>query len=324
MHTLLLLISFGILYLALKREFRKIEKTKTWMHRSGLACYILCSAALFLLAVTLNFWVMNLTGCIAFHPPNWDTVTSLTVGTLLWVLLGGGICRACWGQWKVHKVIKLVSPCEHPQVLKMVEILAKKLRIQAPRLATFHSGQPYAASLFWKKPVILLSSWMLETLDEEELETVLAHEMAHMYRRDNRMVLLGGILKDVLFFLPTIRQTWQKFLIDLETAADDVAVLVTEKPAALASAIVRVHRERPKMAFSYGISYFTPDYQQIEERVERLLSDDIHREAKAATVPFSALLFSQDILMSACLMIGILSGIFFLPYCHWLVQTHLV
>lgn len=317
MHTLLLLASFSIIYLALKREYRKIETSPNWNHRSGLTCYILCSAALFLFAVTLNYWVMDITGCIAFHTHNWDTITSLLLGGSLWMLLGISLVRAFWSQRKVHQVMALVKPSQDPILNDLVQRLAGLLGLKTPLIASYHSQTPYAATLFWRTPIILLSSWMLQNLDEEQLEAVIAHELAHIHRRDNLMVTLGGILKDVLFFLPTMRQAWLRFLVDLEMAADDVAVLVTQKPAALASAILQVHQAQPKMAFTYGISYFTPDYQQIEARVERLLASDVHRVAGIASIRFSTLLFGKDILISAAIMMLILSSIFLIPYCHW-------
>jgi Zn-dependent protease with chaperone function len=318
MHTLLLLASFTIIYLALKREYKKISQTVIWTHRSGLACYILCSSALLLFAVTLNFWVMNLTGCIAFHTHNWDTITSLTIGALLWFSLGVSIIRTLWSQRKVQQIMKLVNPCDEQQALETVKRLACGMGINVPELAVYRSSQPYAATLFWKRPVVLISSWMLETLDEEELEAVLAHEMAHIQRKDNLMVTIGGIMKDILFFLPTMQQTWQNFLVDLETAADDMAVLNTKKPGALASALVQVHKAQPKMEFSYGISYFTPNYYDLEERIERLLANDIQQTAQNSTVRFSTLLFSKEIGLSAGLLVLILCSIYLIPYCHWM------
>lgn len=319
MHTLLLLISFVAVYAALKQEYRKIEQTKAWTNRSGLACYILCSAALLLLGITLNFWLMYIGGCIAFQALNWDTEISLTLGALLWIFLGVSLMKRLWSQWKLQQIMALVTPCKNPAIIQLLRSLSQKMGLLTPDIALYRSNQPYAATLFWRKPVLLLSSWMIEVLDEEQLEAVIAHELAHIKRQDNLMISIGGILKEVLFFLPTIQKTWQKFLMDLETAADDVAVLVTGRPTALASAIVRVHQEQPQMEFSYGISYFTPDYQQIEKRVERLLSNDVERLAKAATVRFSKILFSRDIFISASLLTVILTVLIFIPYCHWLV-----
>ena len=322
MHTLLLIISFSILYSAIKREYKKIERAKDWQHRSGLACYILCSAVLLLFAVTLNLWVMDITGCIAHQTHNWDTVVSVLIGGMFWLLLIISIARTVLSQNKVQKVLSLVTPCENEPLLEATAVLSRKMSISQPVLATYKSLKPYAATLFWKEPVILLSSWMLEKLDAEQLEAVIAHELAHIQRKDNLMVSVGGILKDVLFFLPTMQKTWHKFLIDLETAADDVAVLVTGKPAVLASAIVRVHQEQPEMPFAYGISYFTPDYQQIEARVERLLSNDVVRVSKSASIRFSSLLFTREIGLSAVLLVSVLSSIYLIPYCHWALGDH--
>lgn len=320
MHTLLLLTSFLWIYFTLKQKYRQISQATHWTQRAAPACYILCSSGLILFAVTLNATVMSLTGCLAFHTHRWDTVTSLTIGALAWLLLGISIIRSIWSQRKVHRVLALVNPCQHTPALDSLRRLAEQMLITQPQLLTFQSDKPYAATLFYKRPVLLLSSWMLTHLDEEELESVLAHELAHIHRKDNLMVTICGILKDVLYFLPIIQKTWQKFLVDLETAADDVAVLTTQKPMALASAILKVHQAQPQMEFAYGIRYFTPNALELEERVERLLTPDIQQTAQHSRIRLLNLLFSKELWLLIFLLALILGSICILPYCHWILS----
>jgi Zn-dependent protease with chaperone function len=46
---------------------------------------------------------------------------------------------------------------------------------------------------------------MVHTLDTQELETVLAHELAHHARRDSRITWWALLLRDAFCYLPTSR-----------------------------------------------------------------------------------------------------------------------
>lgn len=322
MHTLFLLLSFSVVYLALWLEARKIDSSTTWMHRTQVVCYVLGATLFFIYAAVFDFFTMALTESFALHVDSLDIEISLAIGAILCILLAISFGRALWGQWRIRQILKLVTPCQDPVILGLVQSLSERMGIESPQLLTYWSEKPYAAMLFSKEPVILLSSWMLKSLDDEELGSVLCHELAHLARKDGIMVSIIGILANVLFFVPLIQRAWNTFLVDLETAADDLAVLVTKKPEALASAIVKVHQARPECKFTYGINYFTPDFYQIEARVERLLNPDISRPAELFTTSFSSLLFNKVNMTSFNILLIVLCALMFIPCAYRFIDQH--
>jgi len=90
------------------------------------------------------------------------------------------------------------------------------------------------------KPRIYLARWFLDHLTPRELEQVLAHELAHIQRQDNLIALASTFFVGATFFLPSSWWAFRSLLHERELAADEVAIRLTGKPAALARALVKV------------------------------------------------------------------------------------
>ena len=99
-------------------------------------------------------------------------------------------------------------------------------------------GGAFTAGL--RRPWIALDPDLAATLDEPELDALLAHEMAHIRRRDPLLCLLTGMCRDAVFFLPGIHLADFWLRRDQEETADDLAAVSTRRPAALASTILKV------------------------------------------------------------------------------------
>jgi Zn-dependent protease with chaperone function len=113
----------------------------------------------------------------------------------------------------------------------MTRRLATALGIAVPRLAVVAScpGGAYVAGA--RRPVIVLGRDLLDQLDDAELEGVLAHELAHVKRRDNLVAIGLGALRDLVFFVPGGGWAVRQLHRERELAADQVAVGVTDRPA---------------------------------------------------------------------------------------------
>lgn len=80
----------------------------------------------------------------------------------------------------------------HPKV----EVLALAAGLPMPRIEVMPSAQlnAYAAGLGPGDAVIAVSRGLLDELEDDELEAVLAHEMAHIQNRDVRLIVVASIL----------------------------------------------------------------------------------------------------------------------------------
>ena len=87
---------------------------------------------------------------------------------------------------------------------------------------------------------MLLSTWMVDHLDQQELEAVLMHELVHVRRRDYLLNWVALLLRDAFFYLPTSRIAYRQLHYEKELASDDLVAQSTKRPLALASALTKV------------------------------------------------------------------------------------
>jgi beta-lactamase regulating signal transducer with metallopeptidase domain len=161
-----------------------------------------------------------------------------------------------------------------PRTAAMVLRLARELGIAPPRVLVSADTVGGAAVLGVRDPVLLLDRAMLELLDAGELEGVIAHELAHIARRDNLLAWAVAAVRDVAFFVPGAGWAVRALHREREAAADEDAVTVTGRPAALASGLLRViglpARPRP---VPHGCAALVPT-ASVVDRVHLLLADE--------------------------------------------------
>jgi hypothetical protein len=118
--------------------------------------------------------------------------------------------------------------------------VARRLRVPTPRVAVVPRCPGGAYVVGSHRPMLVVDADLLARLDPAELEGVLAHELAHVRRRDNLVATLVGAVRDVTFFIPGGGWALTHLHRERELAADQLAVKVTGRPGALASGLLKV------------------------------------------------------------------------------------
>ena len=195
----------------------------------------------------------------------------LLVGT--WAAVAG---RRLWGRGQAfrsarrHALLAVREGGSAPAAQVIAERLARQLRIPAPVVALLPSCPGGALVVGTRRPIVLLGEDLSSRLDPAELEGVLAHELAHVRRRDNLVSGLLGAVRDLTFFVPGGGWAVQQLHRERELAADQVAVAVTERPGALASGLLKAIEAGP--AVSHPCAALAPGGSLVD-RV-RVLVDD--------------------------------------------------
>ena len=98
---------------------------------------------------------------------------------------------------------KEVSEQQAPELHDMVGRLAAMTGLPKPRVAIIDTPVPNAMATGRnpKHSLVAVTTGILQTLDNEELEAVLAHEMSHVIHRDMRVMAMASFFATVASFI---------------------------------------------------------------------------------------------------------------------------
>ncbi len=90
------------------------------------------------------------------------------------------------------------------------------------------------------RPTLLLPQGILQTLTPTQLEAVLAHELAHIRRRDNLTAALHMLVEALFWFYPLIWWIGARLVQEREHACDEAVLSLGTRPGDYAEAILNV------------------------------------------------------------------------------------
>jgi len=101
-----------------------------------------------------------------------------------------------------------VEADEYPQLHAMVGRLSQQADLPKPTVAVAETQVPnaFATGRSPKQSTVCVTKGLLQTLDEEELEGVLAHELAHVKNRDVMVMTIASFLSTIAFMI--VRWGW--------------------------------------------------------------------------------------------------------------------
>lgn len=201
----------------------------------------------------------------------------LTRGLALWAGFAALVLALFASMWlALERRLRGGRELVEGELKAMLEALSpRRVRLfVAPRLRT-------PVSFGWWRGTICVPPRALTELSSDEQESMLAHELAHLERRDPLWLSLAWFVERVFFFQP-LNRVARAQLIDLaELLCDDSAARRTGKRIALASCLARiaswiVGRERSLPATSMAEGH---GRSRLCQRIERLLDESIAHEA---------------------------------------------
>jgi bla regulator protein blaR1 len=122
--------------------------------------------------------------------------------------------------------------------------IARRLRISRPvRVLTSAAIRvPTALGLF--RPIILMPLASLSGFSAQEIEAMLAHELAHIRRHDYLVNLLQSLAETLLFYHPAVWWIGRAIRAERENCCDDLAVAATGSARRYARALLHLEEVR--------------------------------------------------------------------------------
>jgi len=122
--------------------------------------------------------------------------------------------------------------------------LCRRLRVIRPVRALESALVRVPTTIGYLKPVILLPASALCGLAPEQLQAILAHELAHVRRYDYLVNLLQSVVETLLFYHPAVWWMSHRVRVEREHCCDDLAVAVCGDRIGYAEALTKMEHLR--------------------------------------------------------------------------------
>src|SRR5207302_147738 len=149
--------------------------------------------------------------------------------------------------WLVTRQLGSVGTSSVPDACReAVARLAARLRISRPVRVLESAVVQVPAVVGWLRPVILLPASALTGLTPQQLDVLLAHELAHVRRYDYLVNLVQSAIEILLFYHPAVRWVSRRVREEREHCCDDLAVAVCGDAHLYARALLMMESLRAK------------------------------------------------------------------------------
>ena len=158
---------------------------------------------------------------------------------------------------------------------EMLRELAQKLKIQRPVaiLESLRIQSPVVIGHF--KPLILMPVGLLAGLSIDQVEAILAHELAHVYRRDYLLNLLQTLIEALFYFNPGVWWISSCIRIEREHCCDDIAVALCQNNLEYAKALVSI--KEMKQGFTPQLAMAALSKKKLLlTRIQRILQQPVN------------------------------------------------
>jgi TonB family protein len=133
----------------------------------------------------------------------------------------------------------------------------------------------------WLKPLILFPPALVARLSANQVEMILAHELAHIRRNDHLINLIQIVIETLLFYHPVVALVSRQIRIERENACDDLALASTQDRLAYVEMLASLERFRqPGPSLTLGLQD-----GQILGRIRRLVERSRPRRQIGVTLP---------------------------------------
>lgn len=202
------------------------------------------------------------------------------------------LLRFAGGLWQVNRLGRRgIAPVEVYWEEKIADLGARLGMTRPVRL--LESALVRAPlTIGWLKPLVLLPVGLINRLTPAEVEAILAHELAHIARRDWLFNLVQAFIETLFYYHPAVWWMSQVVCRERENCCDDDALAATGNRLAFAKALVHVQEmAQPLPSLALGIQG-TARRPMLLERIRRILNQPQHKSQIMEKITATLILFA--------------------------------
>ena len=181
---------------------------------------------------------------------------------------------------------KTVSEEEYPELHARIGRLSQQADLPKPTVAVADNGTPnaFATGRSPSNAAVCVTTGILRTLDDDELEGVLAHELAHVKNRDVAVMTIASFLSTIAFFI--VRWGWLFGGRDRNGAPLIVAIVVSLLVWVVSFLLIRALSRYREYSADRGAAMITGNpsalataLSKISGRMDQVPEEDLREQA---------------------------------------------
>jgi beta-lactamase regulating signal transducer with metallopeptidase domain len=169
------------------------------------------------------------------------------------------------------------TPITRGPVVDRMQALALSARLE--RLPRLSSSGTISGPLTLPNGEICIPDWVHRKLSEVRFDAMLAHEIAHVVRRDALWLIVGVVIQALFFFQPLNTLARRRLLLLAEISADDWAATQTGDGRALAECLAEFAERGARQSAPAFAAPMAHSESSLVQRIRRLLNGTIEKGA---------------------------------------------
>ena len=167
----------------------------------------------------------------------WEEVAPWVMGLYL-IGLAVMLFRLALGWWGSLRLRARSEAMDKAIWSQAMASMSEKIGVRVAPVLRWSREVASPVVIGFAKPVILLPMSLVTHLSMSQVEAVLAHELAHLHRRDTWALVMQRVVETILFFHPLVWWMSRQLEKAREEACDDLVVAAGCDPAEYAEALV--------------------------------------------------------------------------------------
>lgn len=186
-----------------------------------------------------------------------------------------------------------VDPREAPMLYRIVERLVERADVPMPKVYIIHDHIPnaFATGRNPKNAAVAITTGLLELLNEDEIEGVMAHELSHVIHRDILVATIAATVAGAIAFIANMLQFGAMFGNRDNRGGNPILLLIMAVLLPIAATVIQmsISRSREFLA-DEGAGRLTSHPEWLQSALVKLSNYNARGEVHGAT-PENAHLF---------------------------------
>jgi heat shock protein HtpX len=185
-----------------------------------------------------------------------------------------------------HYNAQEADPREAPMLYRVVERLVERAELPMPKVYIIHDHIPnaFATGRNPEHAAVAITTGLLELLNEDEIEGVMAHELSHVAHRDILVATLAATIAGAVAFIANMLQFGAMFGSRNNRNINPIMMIVMAILLPIAASIIQmtISRSREFMA-DEGAARLTGHPEWLQNALVKLTNYNVRGEVHGAT-----------------------------------------